>query len=357
MKKLLDVVWLEAQVRLALGHAPGSVEESLAGLRKVIQGETRQAFFALAREHINGESAALPQPPDPPTTPVDWVAAAFRVALEKTVAHLKATEVQAVPARRGVQTLESPTVWAVRVTSALDREPASLEEAKAGLDRVLAELGVGELEALAWAKLGGGKTYIPRPRADRVEQLVYGALLEVLDQTVERLVAAHPQQAQNLRQAAQHPRKTHQPERVSSTQRPLRYLKFGGSQVPVYPQDLLPRALQPRFVTPVRELRLGDGRTLRLMGVPIFKGWQGDRRWWDRPDPKPAEAVEWLRGLLAGREFVFEREADPQASPWESAHFPQEPLPVQPGDRGRAVYRDPASELEWFRTEAFAWAE
>ncbi|GEM86024.1 hypothetical protein [Meiothermus granaticius] len=95
---------------------------------------------------------------------------------------------------------------------------------------------------------------------------------------------------------------------------------------------------------------------LRLKQAPVFKGWQGDTRWWNRPDPKPAEALEWLRGLLAGREFVFEREAD-QGNPWESAHFPQEPQTTRLVDRGRAVYRDPKTGLEWFQTEAFAWAD
>lgn len=364
MKKLLDMVWLEAQVRQVLGHAPGTVEESLAGLRKVIQGETRLAFFALAREHNQGKAAALPQPPAYPTAAVEVVAKAFQVALDKTCAHLKTTEQQAVPAappvsaKGGVHTLEAPTIWARRVVSKLDREPATLEEARAGLDRVLAELGSGELEAVAWAKLGGARVYIPKPRPDPVERLVYSALLEALDKTVERLQAAHPQRVQTLRQAVQPPRvhSPQQPQRASGP-KPLRYLKFGGSQVPVYPQDLLPKALLPRFQIPVRVLRLADGRALRFQGLPVFRGWQGDPRWWNRPDPKPAEALDWLRGLLAGREFVFEREAEGREErTWESAHFPKgEPSPAQPGDRGLAVYRDPKTGMEWFRTEAYLW--
>lgn len=359
MKKLLDMVWLEAQVQQVLGHTPGTVEESLAGLRKVFQGETRQAFYALARAHNQGKAAALPQPPASPTAAVAVVAQALQVALDKTCAHLKATEPQAipaappVPAQGGAHTLETPTIWARRVVSKLDKEPATLEEARAGLDRVLAELGSGELEAVAWAKLGGERVYIPKPRPDPVELLVYSALLEALDKMAERLQATHPQRVQALRQAAQ-PCKVHQPERLSSGPKPLRYLKFGGSQVPVYPQDLLPKALQPRFQTPVRVLQLSDGRTLRLQGAPVFRGWQGDPRWWNRPDPKPAEALDWLRGLLASREFVFEREAEEHS--WESAHFPQaEPSPARPGDRGLAVYRDSKTGLEWFRTEAYMW--
>lgn len=358
------MVWLEARVRQALGHAPGTVEESLAGLRKVIRGETRQAFFALARAHNQGNAAAVPQPPDSPTAAVAVVAQAFRVALDKTCAHLLSADPQAVPAappvpaQGGAHALEAPTVWARRVVSALDREPATLEEARAGLDRALAELGTGELEAAARARLGGERVYVPRPRPDPVERLVYSALLEALDRTAERLQAAHPQRIQALRQSAPPPsaRQPEQPQRANGP-RPLRHLKFGGSQVPVYPQDLLPKALLPRFQTPVRVLRLSDGRAHRLQGAPVFRGWQGDPRWWNRPDPKPAEALDWLRGLLASREFAFGREAEGrEGRAWESAHFPQaEPLPAQPGDRGLAVYRDPRTGLEWFRTEAYLW--
>lgn len=361
MNKLLDVVWLEAQVRLVLGHTPESVAECLEGFRKLFQGEVRQAFYALAWQKTRGERVELPQPHSPTQ---GLVLQAFQVALDKTVAHLEATHPERVQAARlarvqgGTPALEPPTIWARRVVSQLGREPRTLDEAREGLDRVLAELGRRELEALAWTRLAGDRVYLPKPRPDRVEQWVYTALLEHLDGLVERLKAAYPERVRALREAAQHKRKTHQPEQASQAQRPLRYLKFGGSQVPVYPKDLLPRPLQPVFRTHARELRLSNGRVLRLKTPPVFQGWQGDSRWWNRPDAKPAEALEWLQGLLAGREFVFEPAEDGWERPAESAHFPmEEPAGViAVGTRGYALYRDPHTHQDWFKAEAFAWS-
>jgi len=352
------MVWLEAQVRQVLGHAPESLPECLEGFRRLFQGEIRQAFYALAWQQIQGERVELPQPPHSPT--LGLVVQALQVALDKTCAHLKATQptrvqaAQLAKAQTGTPTLEPPTIWARRVVSKLDREPRSLDEAREGLGRVLAEVGGQDLEALAWTKLAGGRVYLPRPRPDRVEQLVYTALLEYLDRLVERLEAAHPEQVQALRQATRQKRQTYQPEQVSTPGRPLRYLKFGGSQVPVYPQDLLPRPLQPVF-SQTRELQLSDGRVLRLKVGQVFQGWRGDTRWWNRPDAKPAEAVEFLQGLLADREFVFE-EDDPWDRPMESAHFPlEERSEVMVGARGYALYRDPRTQQDWFKAEAFAW--
>jgi hypothetical protein len=171
-------------------------------------------------------------------------------------------------------------------------------------------------------------------------------LLDHIDHLATELQKRYPSQVQALHRVVAPT--THQPA-VAKPQRPLRYLKFGGSQVPVYPKDLLPRPLLPIFHTPIRELKLKSGRVLRQKGSPVFQGWRGDRRWWNAPDARPAEAVEFLQGLVALREILFE-----ENQPTESPHFPlEETATVQ--TRGYALYRDPRTQQDWFKAEAFAW--